>query len=129
MAITIDRAPGQAALVASTGSVRFSLVASAPIDPASLDQLLHPTIDPHAERTVMASGLPASPGAATGEIVLDSDEAEAAKAAGKKVILVEPLNLYGCRIGDNTFIGPFVEIQKDVVVGNNCRIQSLTTFV
>ena len=58
------------------------------IDPASLDQLLHPTIDPKAERRVMASGLPASPGAAMGEIVLDSDEAEAAKAAGRKVILV-----------------------------------------
>ena len=58
------------------------------IDPSSLDQLLHPTIDPHAERKVMASGLPASPGAATGEIVLDSDEAESAKAAGRKVILV-----------------------------------------
>lgn len=58
------------------------------IDPASLDQLLHPTIDPKAERKVMATGLPASPGAASGEIVLDSDEAEAAKAAGKKVILV-----------------------------------------
>ena len=58
------------------------------IDPSSLDQLLHPTIDPKAERRVMASGLPASPGAATGEIVLDSDEAEAAKAAGRKVILV-----------------------------------------
>ena len=62
--------------------------AIARIDPASLDQLLHPTIDPNAERKVMATGLPASPGAATGEIVLDSDEAEAAKAAGKKVILV-----------------------------------------
>ena len=58
------------------------------IDPASLDQLLHPTIDPNAERKVVASGLPASPGAAAGEIVFDSDEAEAAKAAGKKVILV-----------------------------------------
>jgi len=58
------------------------------IDPASLDQLLQPTIDPKAERKVMATGLPASPGAASGEIVLDSDEAEAAKAAGKKVILV-----------------------------------------
>lgn len=58
------------------------------IDPASLDQLLHPTIDPKAQRRVMASGLPASPGAAMGEIVLDSDEAEAAKAAGRKVILV-----------------------------------------
>lgn len=62
--------------------------AIARIDPSSLDQLLHPTIDPNAERKVMATGLPASPGAATGEIVLDSDEAEAAKAAGKKVILV-----------------------------------------
>lgn len=62
--------------------------AIARIDPASLDQLLHPTIDPKAERKVMASGLPASPGAASGEIVLDSDEAEAAKAAGRKVILV-----------------------------------------
>ena len=58
------------------------------IDPASLDQLLHPTIDPKADRKIIASGLPASPGAAAGEIVFDSDEAEAAKAAGKKVILV-----------------------------------------
>jgi pyruvate, orthophosphate dikinase len=62
--------------------------AVARIDPAALDQLLHPTIDPNAERKVVASGLPASPGAAAGEIVFDSDEAEAAKAAGKKVILV-----------------------------------------
>jgi pyruvate,orthophosphate dikinase len=62
--------------------------AIARIDPASLDQLLHPTIDPAAERKVMATGLPASPGAASGEIVFDSDEAEAAKAAGRKVILV-----------------------------------------
>src|SRR5690606_21021114 len=46
------------------------------IDPASLDQLLHPTIDPKAERHVIGSGLPASPGAATGEIVFTSDEAE-----------------------------------------------------
>ena len=58
------------------------------IDPLSLDQLLHPTIDPTAERRVMATGLPASPGAAAGEIVLDSNEAEVAKAAGRKVILV-----------------------------------------
>lgn len=58
------------------------------IDPASLDQLLHPTIDPKADRKIIASGLPASPGAAAGEIVFDSDEAETAKAAGKKVILV-----------------------------------------
>ncbi len=62
--------------------------AIARIDPASLDQLLHPTIDPNAERKVLATGLPASPGAACGEIVLSSDEAEALKAQGHKVILV-----------------------------------------
>ncbi len=62
--------------------------AIARIDPASLDQLLHPTIDPNAERRILASGLPASPGAAAGEIVFDSDEAETAKAEGRKVILV-----------------------------------------
>src|SRR5262245_43615969 len=45
------------------------------IDPAALDQLLHPTIDPNAERKVIATGLPASPGAASGEIVFSSDEA------------------------------------------------------
>ena len=58
------------------------------IDPASLDQLLHPTIDPQAERNVVAVGLPASPGAATGEIVFSSHEAEDRKALGAKVILV-----------------------------------------
>lgn len=62
--------------------------AVARIESQSLDQLLHPTIDPKAERKVLATGLPASPGAAGGEIVFDSDEAEAAKAAGRKVILV-----------------------------------------
>ncbi|MGI9371710.1 MAG: pyruvate, phosphate dikinase [Hyphomicrobiales bacterium] len=58
------------------------------IDPLSLDQLLHPTLDPNAEREVIGSGLPASPGAACGEIVFDSDEAERLKTAGRKVILV-----------------------------------------
>ncbi len=58
------------------------------VEPASLDQLLHPTIDPKAERRVLATGLPASPGAAQGEIVFSSDEAESMKAAGHKVILV-----------------------------------------
>ncbi|MBN9064402.1 MAG: pyruvate, phosphate dikinase [Rhizobiales bacterium 65-9] len=58
------------------------------IEPASLDQLLHPTIDPKAPRTVIATGLPASPGAAAGAIVFNSDEAEEAKKAGRKVILV-----------------------------------------
>ncbi len=58
------------------------------IEPASLDQLLHPTLDPKAPRKIVATGLPASPGAACGEVVFNSDEAEALRAAGKKVILV-----------------------------------------
>jgi pyruvate,orthophosphate dikinase len=58
------------------------------IDPASLDQLLHPTLDPQAKRDLIATGLPASPGAAQGEIVFTSEEAEAAKVAGRKSILV-----------------------------------------
>jgi pyruvate, orthophosphate dikinase len=58
------------------------------VEPAALDQLLHPTIDPKAERKIIASGLPASPGAASGEIVFNSDDAETAKKAGRKVILV-----------------------------------------
>ena len=62
--------------------------AVARIDPASLEQLLHPTIDPKAERKVIATGLPASPGAASGEIVFSADEAESLKGQGKKVILV-----------------------------------------
>jgi acetyltransferase-like isoleucine patch superfamily enzyme len=45
---------------------------------------------------------------------------------GQNVSLCEFVNLYGCRIGDNTKIGPFVEIQKNVVVGRNCKIQSHT---
>jgi pyruvate,orthophosphate dikinase len=58
------------------------------IDPRSLDQLLHPTIDPAATRDLVASGLPASPGAASGEIVFTPEEAATARQAGKKVILV-----------------------------------------
>jgi len=58
------------------------------IDAGALDQLLHPTIDPKAERKIIATGLPASPGAASGEIVFSADEAELAKSAGRKVILV-----------------------------------------
>ena len=58
------------------------------IEPATLDQLLHPTIDPNAERKVIATGLPASPGAACGEIVFTSDDAAKLKADGHKVILV-----------------------------------------
>jgi len=43
---------------------------------------------------------------------------------GKNVTVVEPVNLYGCAIGDGSFIGPFVEIQKGAIIGRNCRIQS-----
>ena len=43
---------------------------------------------------------------------------------GRNVTVVEPVNLYGCIIGEDTFVGPFVEIQKDVKIGRNCRIQS-----
>lgn len=43
---------------------------------------------------------------------------------GSNVVVVEPANLYGCTIGDNSFIGPFVEIQKDVIIGEHCKIQS-----
>ena len=43
---------------------------------------------------------------------------------GERVVVIEPVNLYGCFIGDDTFIGPFVEIQKSVIIGKRCRIQS-----
>jgi acetyltransferase-like isoleucine patch superfamily enzyme len=43
---------------------------------------------------------------------------------GEHVTVIEPVNLYGCSIGNNTFVGPFVEIQKDVFIGENCKIQS-----
>ena len=58
------------------------------IDPMALDQLLHPTLDPDAPRDVLTTGLPASPGAASGRIVLDADTAEQWAARGDKVILV-----------------------------------------
>lgn len=43
---------------------------------------------------------------------------------GQNVTVVEPVNLYGCTIGDDTFVGPFVEIQKDVSIGQRCKVQS-----
>ncbi|MEH6699914.1 MAG: pyruvate, phosphate dikinase [Brevundimonas sp.] len=58
------------------------------VEPSALDQLLHPTLDPKAERHVVAAGLPASPGAATGKIVFDADEAERMNQLGDAVILV-----------------------------------------
>ncbi|MBV9687783.1 MAG: pyruvate, phosphate dikinase [Alphaproteobacteria bacterium] len=58
------------------------------IEPASLDQLLHPTLDPNAKATVLARGLPASPGAASGKVVFSAEEAEALAVRGEAVILV-----------------------------------------
>ncbi len=58
------------------------------IDPMALDQLLHPTLDPSAPRDVLGKGLPASPGAASGAIVLDADTAERLAERGEAVILV-----------------------------------------
>jgi pyruvate,orthophosphate dikinase len=58
------------------------------IDPMALDQLLHPTLDPEAERDLLGRGLPASPGAASGAIVLDADTAESRAQLGEAVILV-----------------------------------------
>jgi pyruvate,orthophosphate dikinase len=58
------------------------------IEPSSLDQLLHPTLDPDADRKVIARGLPASPGAASGRVVFSADQAEKAAEDGDKVVLV-----------------------------------------
>lgn len=82
----------KAALKMAVEMVKEGLIteeaAVARIDAASLDQLLHPTIDPNAPRDILATGLPASPGAASGEIVFTSEDAAALKEAGKAVILV-----------------------------------------
>ncbi len=81
-----------AALRAAVEMVEEGLIskeeAVARIDPAQLDQLLHPMIDPAAEVTVVAKGLNASPGAASGTIVFDADTAEERGKAGESVILV-----------------------------------------
>jgi pyruvate,orthophosphate dikinase len=58
------------------------------VNPAALDQLLHPMLDPKAPRTLLSKGLPASPGAASGVIVFNADEAEARAAKGEAVVLV-----------------------------------------
>lgn len=58
------------------------------VDPEQLDQLLHPSLDPHAEKQIVAKGLPASPGAASGQVVFNADEAEEQTRLKKKVILV-----------------------------------------
>ena len=58
------------------------------VEPNQIDQLLHPTFDPKADKKVIAKGLPASPGAATGRIVFHADDAEEWAEKGEKVILV-----------------------------------------
>ncbi len=58
------------------------------VEPASLDQLLHPTFDPKAKKQIIAKGLPASPGAATGKVVFNADDADEWNSRGEKVILV-----------------------------------------
>ena len=72
------------------------------VEPASLDQLLHPTIDPAAARDVIAAGLPASPGAATGAVVFTADDAVAWAHKGKKVVLVRmetvPDDIHGMHV-------------------------------
>ena len=82
----------KAALKIAVDMVRDGLIdkkeAVARIVPASLDQLLHPTLDPKAHRKVIAKGLPASPGAASGKIVFTADDAEKQARAGEKVVLV-----------------------------------------
>jgi pyruvate,orthophosphate dikinase len=58
------------------------------VNPSALDQLLHPTLDPNAPRTLLAKGLPASPGAASGAVVFTADEAESRAQKGEAIILV-----------------------------------------
>ncbi len=83
--------------------------AVARIDPASLDQLLHPRLDPKAKKNVVATGLPASPGAASGKAVFTADDAEDRAAKGEKVILVR------------------VETSPEDIHGMNAAVGILTT--
>ena len=97
-----------AALKMATDMVEEGLItkeqAIARIDPNSLDQLLHPSLDPRAEKIQLTRGLPASPGAASGQIVFTAEEAETEKNMGKKVILVRtetsPEDIHGMHAAD-----------------------------
>jgi pyruvate,orthophosphate dikinase len=84
--------PAQAAVRFAVDAVREGLLskreAMATIDPDALDALLHPTFDPKSDYAIVARGVPASPGAASGEVVFTSEEAVAASADGRAVILV-----------------------------------------
>jgi len=74
------------------------------VDPASLDQLLHPTFDPKAQREVIAKGLPASPGAAVGKVAFTAEEAEERVHNGEQIILVrretEPADIGGMHVSE-----------------------------
>jgi len=74
------------------------------VDAGSIDQLLHPMIDPTADKQLVAKGVPASPGAAAGEVVFSADEAEAAANQGRKVILVRvetsPEDIHGMNVAE-----------------------------
>ncbi|MCM0605028.1 MAG: pyruvate, phosphate dikinase [Xanthomonadaceae bacterium] len=74
------------------------------VNPDQIDQLLHPMLDPKADKKIIAKGLPASPGAATGQIVFDSDDAEAWSKQGKKIILVRletsPEDIHGMSVAE-----------------------------
>src|SRR5438876_202404 len=82
----------QAALKVAVALVEEGVItreeAVARVEPASLDQLLHPALDPKAKTTVLARGLPASPGAASGKVVFSAEEAESRASRGEAVILV-----------------------------------------
>src|SRR3546814_17857354 len=84
--------------------------AVARIEPSALDQLLHPTLDPKAEREVIARGLPASPGAASGTVTFSADEAEAMAADGAKVLLVRvepsPEDIHGMHAAQGLLTTP-----------------------
>ncbi len=74
------------------------------VDASSIDQLLHPGLDPKAEKQVIAKGVPASPGAVSGEVVFSADDAESEAHAGKKVILVRvetsPEDIHGMNVAE-----------------------------
>jgi len=80
------------------------------IEPSALDQLLHPRLDPDSTRDVIAKGLPASPGAASGQVYFSSDEVEAAAAQGTKTILVRietsPEDIHGMHAEGTHLVRP-----------------------
>ncbi len=96
---------GKAAVRAAVEMVKEGLItkeiAIARVDPASLDQLLHPTLDPKAPKKLLARGLSASPGAAQGQIVFSADEAERLAGQGLAVVLVRvdtsPEDIHGMK--------------------------------